>query len=174
MKFLILTGLQSDYFTGSLKTPQNRTILPRLLSKIEEAKANGACVFVTVNNSPPHSPLLEPSALSALRQMDRCRLSVIHQATYGGVHLPPAIWQQAQRFGMPDEIELAGIRTGQAVHSNAVLIKAEFYQRKITVDAAACACFTPQTHKTALNAMRLCGIEIKNEGNEPWKNLSPN
>ena len=42
-----------------------------------------------------------------------------------------------------------------------MLIKAFLPDVKITVKANACACVTPESHKTALEAMKLCQIEIK-------------
>ena len=38
-----------------------------------------------------------------------------------------------------------------------------------TIDAALCACVTPESHDTALNAMRLCQMEILHQGEEPWR-----
>ena len=67
------------------------------------------------------------------------------------------------------EIELVGLCTGICVLSNAILCKATFPESDVSVDAACCACVTPQSHDTALSAMKLCQIDINNQGSEPWR-----
>ena len=69
----------------------------------------------------------------------------------------------------PTEIELVGVCTGICVISNAMLCKAAFPEANIVIDAALCACVTPESHDTALNAMRLCQMEILHQGEEPWR-----
>ena len=68
-----------------------------------------------------------------------------------------------------DAIELIGLCTDICVISNAMLCKAAFPEANIVIDAALCACVTPESHDTALNAMRLCQMEILHQGEEPWR-----
>lgn len=58
------------------------------------------------------------------------------------------------------EIELVGICTDICVISNALLIKTFLPEKKITVDGACCAGITPKSHKNALEAMKMCHIDI--------------
>jgi len=60
-------------------------------------------------------------------------------------------------------VELVGVCTGICVLSNAVLIKTRLPKIPIVVDASCCACVTPESHKTALEAMKLLQIEVINE-----------
>ena len=53
--------------------------------------------------------------------------------------------------------------------AEAILCKATFPESDVSVDAACCACVTPQSHDTALSAMKLCQIDINNQGSEPWR-----
>ena len=62
-----------------------------------------------------------------------------------------------------NSIELVGVCTGICVLSNAVLIKSMLPEIPIVVDASCCACVTPESHKTALEAMKLLQIEVINE-----------
>ena len=64
---------------------------------------------------------------------------------------------------------LSGVCTGICVISNAMLCKAAFPEANIVIDAALCACVTPESHDTALNAMRLCQMEILHQGEELWR-----
>ena len=77
-------------------------------------------------------------------------------------------WLPTYGFETP-EIELVGLCTGICVLSNAILCKATFPESDVSVDAACCACVTPQSHDTALSAMKLCQIDINNQGSEPWR-----
>ena len=63
--------------------------------------------------------------------------------------------------GLVEEIELVGLCTGICVISNAFILKAKLPEVRITVDSSCCACVTPQSHETALSAMKLCQINVK-------------
>jgi len=58
---------------------------------------------------------------------------------------------------------LIGLCTDICVISNAMILKANFPEAEITVDASCCAGVTPESHKNALNAMKACQIKIENE-----------
>lgn len=58
------------------------------------------------------------------------------------------------------EITLMGLCTGICVLSNAILCKATLPNVPVRVVADCCACVTPASHQTALDAMKLCQIEI--------------
>ena len=59
-----------------------------------------------------------------------------------------------------ESVELVGVCTDICVISNALLIKAFFPEKKISVDASCCAGVTPESHANALDAMKMCHIEI--------------
>jgi nicotinamidase-related amidase len=62
-----------------------------------------------------------------------------------------------------DEVILMGVCTDICVISNAMLLKAYCPELPITVDASCCAGVTPESHKNALAAMKMCQINIINE-----------
>lgn len=71
-------------------------------------------------------------------------------------------------FGWPhwnersfEEIELVGLCTDICVVSNALILKAQFPDVPVTVDAACCAGVTPESHEAALVTMKMCQIDIK-------------
>ena len=66
---------------------------------------------------------------------------------------------------LPWNIEITPFqpRTGICVISNAFILKAKLPEVKITVDARCCACVTPESHKIALSAMKLCQINVTEE-----------
>ena len=56
-----------------------------------------------------------------------------------------------------------GLCTDICVISNALLAKAFLPEVRLIVDASCCAGVTPASHKNALEAMKMCQIEIENE-----------
>ena len=59
-----------------------------------------------------------------------------------------------------DEIDFVGVCTGICVISNVLLAKAAVPETKICVIENACACVTPESHKTAIEAMKTCQVDI--------------
>ena len=58
-------------------------------------------------------------------------------------------------------VELTGVCTDICVISNAMTIKAVNPEVEISVDAKCCAGVTPESHRTALNAMKACQISVE-------------
>ncbi len=56
------------------------------------------------------------------------------------------------------EIELVGLCTDICVSSNALLLKANMPEVRISVDPACCAGVTPELHESALKTMASCQI----------------
>ncbi len=61
------------------------------------------------------------------------------------------------------EIELVGLCTDICVVSNALMLKAQFPEAVISVDASCCAGVTPETHSAALATMKMCQIDVVGE-----------
>ena len=59
-----------------------------------------------------------------------------------------------------EEIELIGLCTDICVISNALLLKANFFEKKISVDSSCCAGVTVKSHNEALNTMKMCQINV--------------
>ncbi|MBR5239116.1 MAG: isochorismatase family protein, partial [Clostridia bacterium] len=66
---------------------------------------------------------------------------------------------------IPDEIEieLIGLCTDICVVSNALLMKANFLETKVSVDASCCAGVTKESHNAALTTMKMCQIQVTGE-----------
>ena len=62
-----------------------------------------------------------------------------------------------------DSVELVGLCTDICVISNVMLIKACLPEVEVVVDAACCAGVTPESHQTALAAMKACQVTVENE-----------
>lgn len=84
----------------------------------------------------------------------RTAVAVIEKPTFGAIALPTALVDY-------DKIEFVGLCTDICVISNALLAKAFYPEKHISVDAACCAGVTPESHANALTAMRMCQVEIR-------------
>ena len=82
----------------------------------------------------------------------------VEKITFGSVDLPDMIFKAAD--GEDFSIELIGLCTDICVVSNAMILKANFPELEIKVDASCCAGVTPETHEAALTTMRMCQIDI--------------
>ncbi len=65
-----------------------------------------------------------------------------------------------EEYGKNVQIDFVGVCTGICVISNVMLTKAVCPEATIRVIAKGCACVTPDSHKTALDAMAMCHIDI--------------
>ena len=166
MKFLIVVDMQNDFITGALGTKEAEAILPKVLEKIRTYRPEQ--IFVTQDTHPDNY----------LETNEGRHLPVAHCIAGSEGHaLNPLVAEALESVEKlktaagtaPLEIELIGLCTGICVLSNAILCKATFPESDVSVDAACCACVTPQSHDTALSAMKLCQIDICNEGREPWR-----
>ena len=62
-----------------------------------------------------------------------------------------------------DSITFVGICTDICVISNVMVTKAFFPEIPLIVDAACCAGVSPETHKNALEAMKVCQVKVEND-----------
>ena len=85
---------------------------------------------------------------------------VLDKVTFGSVDLGQTL-KEIDAEDPISSITLVGLCTDICVISNAMIIKAFLPEVKIIVDASCCAGVTPQSHNTALEAMKMCQIEIQ-------------
>lgn len=98
--------------------------------------------------------------LDALRS-----IPAVDKPTFGSLELGEMM--KAENADEPvGSVTLIGLCTDICVISNAMIVKAAIPQAVVKVDAACCAGVTPESHKTALAAMKMCQIEIENENEE--------
>ena len=58
------------------------------------------------------------------------------------------------------EVELCGLCTDICVISNAMLVKTFMPETLVTVDGSCCAGVTPASHRNALEAMKMCQVNV--------------
>ena len=98
----------------------------------------------------------DPVDVYPLAETDPIRLE---KPSFGSVELQNLLYTMNDVESI-EEITLMGLCTGICVLSNAILCKATLPEVPVNVVADCCACVTPASHKTALEAMKLCQINI--------------
>ena len=172
MKTLIVIDMQQDFIDGSLGTKEAVGIVDNVKKKIEEYLKNGDEVIFTRDthqenymdtNEGRHLPVIHcieetegweirPELIDAVKKSGSGNVTIINKPSFGYTG-----WGYFEF----EEIELGGLCTDICVVSNALILKALFPEIKISVDAAACAGVTPESHNAALTTMKMCQIEIK-------------
>ena len=89
------------------------------------------------------------------------KATVIDKPTFGSNRLAGLLMTERAQEAL--EIELVGLCTDICVVSNALLFKAAMPEAPITVDASCCAGVTPESHRHALETMKMCQIKVVND-----------
>ena len=84
---------------------------------------------------------------------------IINKPTFGSVDFQNLLYILDEEDDIK-EITFLGVCTDICIISNAILAKATLPEVTVKVVADCCAGVSPETHKTALEAMKLCQIDI--------------
>lgn len=168
-KLLVVVDMQNDFIDGSLGTKEAREIVPAVKAKIEQYEAEeGEVVFTMDTHFENYLDTLEGRNLPVKHCIEQttgwelCPALSSHEGkrfkktTFGSMELADYVKKKEY-----SSIELVGLCTDICVISNALLIKAALPGTPVVVDSACCAGVTPKSHNTALEAMKMCQIEIK-------------
>lgn len=189
-KVLVIVDMQNDFVDGALGTPEAQAIVPKVADYIRtHADKDTVLVFTKdtheVNymdtQEGKHLPVahcikdtygweLAPAIQEALYDVrgkyDSCDTyfpymadHVITKPSFGSLDFVNLLYALDDDYGI-DEVTLMGLCTGICVLANSQLAKATLPEVPIRVVEECCACVTPDSHKTAIDAMRLCQIEI--------------
>lgn len=171
MKLLVVVDMQKDFVDGALGTPEAQAIVENVVRKVKKEQEAGSQIIFTMDthetnyletaegkNLPVEHCIRETAGWKLIPQLrpltGGCK--IIEKPTFGSTKLSYLV-----AIGDYDEIELIGLCTDICVISNALLLKATVPETPISVDASCCAGVTPQSHKNALEAMKMCQIIIK-------------
>ena len=168
MKVLVVVDMQNDFIDGALGTKEATLIVPAVIDKIESYIRSGDLGIYTKDTHPENyletsegKKLPVPHCIKGTHGHDipdtilRPGYPIFEKKTFGSVELV----RYLKTLDLTS-VELVGLCTDICVISNALLIKANFPEIPILVDAAACAGVTPTSHSEALNTMRLCQIDV--------------
>ena len=167
MKTLIVIDMQRDFIDEALGTPEAQAIVPNVKNKIEEYDAREDAIVFTRDthfddylntNEGKHLPVKH--CIMGTHGWQIADVLEVPHARY--INKPTFGWMGWRSFAFEDgdEVEIVGLCTDICVVSNAILLKAKMPEIKISVDASCCAGVTPESHKAALETMKMCQINI--------------
>lgn len=164
--------MQNDFISMALGTPKAQSIVPAAAAKIRSW--DGPVIYTRDTHGEnymdsaegkklpvPHCIKgtsgweLDPQIQSCVSHEDL----IFDKPTFGSVKLANAVAHMAEDKEI-SSITLIGLCTDICVISNALLLKAYLPEMPISVDASCCAGVTPESHENALNAMKMCQIDI--------------
>lgn len=179
MKYLIVVDMQKDFITGSLGTKEAQAILAGVVEKVRTYE--GKVIFTRDTHGADYLDTQEGKKLPVkhcivneegwhladeLKDLqEKTEWRVYDKPTFGSVELASELKKESEQTAI-EEIELCGLCTDICVISNALLLKAFLPEVPIAVDAKSCAGVTPESHQNALEAMKMCQVEIKNDMGE--------
>ena len=172
-ELLVVIDMQNDFVTGSLGTKEACGIVDNVKNKIEEYVKKGQEIVFTRDTHTEQYPETQEGRLlpvehcikgnkgweliPEIRPYSEGR-SVFDKTTFGSVPLAEYI-----RDGGFDAVEMIGLCTDICVVSNALMIKSALPELPVSVDASCCAGVTREKHEAALEVMRSCQIQVKDQ-----------
>ena len=171
-KLLIVIDMQNDFIDGALGSTEANEIVANVAKKIELYRnENQGVIFTRDTHSEDYMATQEGKNLPVkhcIYNTDGWQISkklnvsdsvIVNKPSFGSLELAKYV---SENFEV-NEIELVGLCTDICVISNAMILKAAMPELKITVDASCCAGVTTQSHKNALEAMKMCQVNVINE-----------
>lgn len=174
-RVLVVVDMQKDFIDGALGTKEAAAVVENVVRKII---SHEGLIFATYDT---HSEDYLNTSEGRKLPVEHCikgsdgwkldrrveaalqnkEFTAVEKITFGSVDLPNKI---KKACGSEDfEIELVGLCTDICVVSNALILKANFPETTIRVDASCCAGVTPETHNAALATMKCCQIDVIGE-----------
>ena len=168
MKYLVVVDMQNDFIDGALGSCEAVAIVENVKKYAEEF--DGEIIFTRDTHFENYSETQEGKKLpvphcikgshgweicGSLKGLSEDKI-VFDKITFGSKELGKYLSEKKDI----EEIVLVGLCTDICVISNAFVIKAELPEVTVKVKADCCAGVTVESHNRALEAMKMCQIEI--------------
>lgn len=169
-KLLVVVDMQNDFVTGALGSERAREIAPLIAGKIRAYDGEVACTMDTHGEDylstregrylPVSHCVRGTEGWKLCGEVENAvsehgAVKMFEKDTFASDALAEYI-----RAGHFDEIELVGVCTDICVVSNALAIRTAAENARIIVDGTCCAGVTEDKHRSALDVMQSCQIEI--------------
>lgn len=169
-ELLVVVDMQTDFVNGALGTKEAQNIVENVVSKVKFAKKCGKDIIFTMDTHQenyletqegkklPVAHCIKGSKgweiIPELQELTKdCMM--VEKPSFGSTQLA-----HIAARGQYEKIELVGLCTDICVISNAMILKSSLPEAEISVDANCCAGVSPESHRNALEAMKMCQIEI--------------
>lgn len=174
-KVLIVVDMQKDFVDGALGSSEAVGIVDNVVDKI---KCFDGDIIVTYDTHAENYMETQEGRFLPVahcikgtegwqlhkkvqESLEGRAYKVVEKPTFGST----ALVEYIKEAYNPDEIEveLIGLCTDICVVSNALLMKANFLETKVSVDASCCAGVTVESHNAALLTMKMCQVNVIGE-----------
>ena len=164
-ELLVVVDMQKDFVDGALANPNAQAIVPAVTEFVKNWK--GDIVFTRDTHTADYMNTLEGKKLpvthcvkgtdgwEVIDELKPYVKKAIDKPVFGSTELGELV-----KEGAYDEVTLIGVCTGICVISNAVIVRAASPETNVKVIADLCACITPETHQTALDAMKTFQVDV--------------
>jgi len=170
MKLLMVIDMQNDFIDGALGTAEAVAIVDNVAKKIENFEGEVLYTrdthFDNYMNTQEGRNLPVPHCIKGSRGWEISEklpvkegAKIFDKLTFGSSELGPYL-QSLDAKERVTEITVIGLCTDICVISNAMIAKAFLPEAKIVVDSNCCAGVSVPTHNNALEAMKVCQIEV--------------
>ncbi len=166
---LAVIDMQNDFIDGALGTKEAEAIVDKVAAQIRDF--DGEVVYTRDTHSEGYLQTQEGKRLPVshcikgtegwmirpeVRQAFAGETRIFDKPAFGSVELAGYL------KNMPDleSVTLIGLCTDICVISNALVIKAFLPEVTVKVNADCCAGVTPESHNNALEAMKMCQVEV--------------
>lgn len=170
---LVVVDMQNDFIDGALGTPEAQAIVEKVAAKMQGFPGR----ILTTRDT--HGPQYLDTQEGRLLPVEHCiqgthgwqlhplveaqrREAPVDKPVFGSAALGEML-REEDRERPIRSITLVGLCTDICIISNALILRAFLPETEIIVDASCCAGVTPQSHHTALQAMKACQVRIDNE-----------
>lgn len=187
MKILVAVDLQNDFIDGTLGTKEAQAIVPNVIEKLKNVNRNETLILFTkdthhenymdtlegkmlpvphcIENTDGWSIKKEISSIvdgtpGLVCSTGEIINSRIYKNTFGSDVLRDFLIENSDVI---EDVEFLGLCTDICVVSNALMARQTLPNTKIIVDASCCAGVAPETHKAALETMKMCQITVIGE-----------
>lgn len=170
---LVVVDMQNDFIDGALGTKEAVAIVPRVAEKVELFA--GKVIFTRDTHFEDYMETQEGKNLPVIHcvkdtdgwqireELTKKNVDMIcDKPTFGSRELGEYLIGLNEKEEI-DSITFIGLCTDICVISNVMLVKAFLPDVPVIVDASCCAGVTPESHKNALAAMKVCQVHIENE-----------
>ena len=165
---LIVVDMQNDFIDGALGTAEAVAIVPKVAEKVKGFK--GTVIFTRDTHGENYMQTQEgrnlpvPHCIKGSHGWTVCPALeplrtglTIDKPTFGSAELGRLILELDAKEPV-GSITLVGLCTDICVISKAMIANAFLPEVPVMVDAACCAGVTPESHRNALNAMKMCQV----------------
>ena len=177
MNILIVVDMQNDFVSGALGTPEARRIVPAAAERVAAGIRRGERIFFTRDtrgadylhtregrNLPVPHCIRGTEGWEIVEQLRPASAgqAILDKPSFGSAELGRLLAEENEKE-LIEKVTLIGLCTDICVVSNALLFKAAMPEAPITVDASCCAGVTPESHRHALETMKMCQIKVVND-----------